>query len=337
VTNGFAVFDTQIGNDATAEVGTNYTVASTQANFTFTSNSGVLELTDPWSFNGTIYGAVTGDFVELTGATDAQVTEFASRTDPVFQIKDTSTGQTATIQFAPADIENYSTANFGVGNFLENGNLTFEVIRETACYSAGTGIATERGDIRVEELQVGDPVHGHYAGLVPIKWIGHRRINCRHHPDPEKVWPVRVRADAFGESLPRRDLWLSPDHAVYVDDVLIPIKYLMNGSTINQVPIDEITYYHIELPQHDVLLAENLPAESYLDTADRSNFDNSDCVVRLFPNFSSRCQNTCAIWETDGCAPLIVAGPKLAAVRQRVNLLAPDEIVHCGHEAAEAT
>jgi hypothetical protein len=280
---------------------------------------------------------VTGDFVELTGATDAQVTEFASRTDPVFQIKDTSTGQTATIQFAPADIENYSTANFGVGNFLENGNLTFEVIRETACYSAGTGIATERGDIRVEELQVGDPVHGHYAGLVPIKWIGHRRINCRHHPDPEKVWPVRVRADAFGESLPRRDLWLSPDHAVYVDDVLIPIKYLMNGSTINQVPIDEITYYHIELPQHDVLLAENLPAESYLDTADRSNFDNSDCVVRLFPNFSSRCQNTCAIWETDGCAPLIVAGPKLAAVRQRVNLLAPDEIVHCGHEAAEAT
>ena len=65
-----------------------------------------------------------------------------------------------------------------------------------------------------------------------------------------------------------RDLFLSPDHAVYVNDVLIPIRHLINGSTIAQVPMDRVTYYHLELAQHDVVLAQGLPAESFLDMRD---------------------------------------------------------------------
>jgi Hint domain len=57
---------------------------------------------------------------------------------------------------------------------------------------------------------------------------------------PETVWPVRVRAAAFGKGMPRRDLWLSPDHAVFVDDVLIPVRHLINGITIAQVPVDDV-------------------------------------------------------------------------------------------------
>ena len=55
---------------------------------------------------------------------------------------------------------------------------------------------------------------------------------------------------------------------MFVDDVLIPVKYLINGVTIEQVPVQEVTYYHVEVPHHAVLLAEGLPAESYLDTGD---------------------------------------------------------------------
>ena len=123
---------------------------------------------------------------------------------------------------------------------------------------------------------------------------------------------MRIAAGAFGASLPARDLYLSPDHAVYVDGVLIPVKHLINGTTIEQVPVSAITYFHVELPRHDVLLAECLPVESYLDIGDRSAFGNGGAAATLHPDFASR------IWEAEGCAPLVVAGPTLAEVRQRL-------------------
>ena len=67
---------------------------------------------------------------------------------------------------------------------------------------------------------------------------------------------------------------------MFVDDVLIPIKHLINGETIVQEPVDVITYYHIELGEHDVLLAEGMPAESYLEDGARSAFDNAEGPVR---------------------------------------------------------
>jgi hypothetical protein len=106
---------------------------------------------------------------------------------------------------------------------------------------------------------------------------------------------------------------------VFVDGVLIPIKHLINGCTITQEPRDEVTYYHVELDQHDVLLAEGLPTESYLDVGDRSNFANGGDVMRLFPDFSTRTQNACALWEMYACAALVVTGPKLDDARRRVN------------------
>jgi serralysin len=48
-----------------------------------------------------------------------------------------------------------------------------------------------------------------------------------------------------------------------VNAVLIPIRRLINGSTITQVPTDRVSYCHLELPQHDVVLAQGLPAEIF--------------------------------------------------------------------------
>jgi len=183
-----------------------------------------------------------------------------------------------------------------------------------ACFRAGTRILTDRGEAAVETLQVGDLVRtmlGETAA--PIIWIGRREVDCTRHPQPKKVWPVRVAPGAFGPGRPRSDLFLSPDHAVYVEQVLIPVKCLINGSTITQVPMDAVTYYHIELPQHAVVLAEGLPAESYLDTGDRSSFANGGGPMRMFPDFSAR------MWEAYGCARLIVTGPELDAARKLVN------------------
>jgi hypothetical protein len=189
------------------------------------------------------------------------------------------------------------------------------------CFAAGTRIATRRGEVPVEELRADDCVEVvHGEKFEPVVWIGRRHLDCRRHVTPQHAWPVRVRAGAFGAGRPYRDLWLSPDHAVYANDVLIPVKCLVNGRTIEQVTVNEIDYYHVELPRHGVLLANGLPVESFLDVNEnRGFFANGDAPTALHPNL------TALAWEANGCAPLVVTGPELDAVRDFVSRLADVE------------
>jgi hypothetical protein len=186
------------------------------------------------------------------------------------------------------------------------------------CFAAGTRIATADGWVKVENLRVGDLVATPDGRSQPIVWIGSRSVDCARHPRPETVWPVRVSAGAFEAEKPNRDLFLSPDHAVLVSGVLIPIKHLINDRTIRQVSRNAITYYHVELPRHDVMLAEGLPAESWLDTDDRSGFDNVIGPIRLFPDFATIPCRTAMAREAHGCAPLVLTGLALTAVRRRL-------------------
>ncbi len=164
-----------------------------------------------------------------------------------------------------------------------------DLILANPCYREGTQILTERGEVPVETLSVGDTVVTAGGERRPIIWIGHRRLDISRHPTPEAVWPVRVRAHAFGEGQPCRDLWLSPEHAVCVAGGLIPIGRLLNGGTIAQERVARVAYWHVELESHDVLLAEGLPAESYLDCDNRHGFDNAgDEVASLHPDWRSR-------------------------------------------------
>ena len=123
----------------------------------------------------------------------------------------------------------------------------------------------------------------------PIIWLCHRQGDCANHPKPRQVWPIRVAAGAFGPGRPHTELFLSPDHAVYVGAVLIPVCHLINTSTITQVPMDQVTYYHLELPQHDVVPAQGLPAESFLDLKDGSNYANRPGPIRRYRTTPSAC------------------------------------------------
>ena len=149
-------------------------------------------------------------------------------------------------------------------------------------------------------------------------WIGRRHIDLRRHPTPSRFRPVRVRRDAFSDGAPDRDLFLSPDHAVYANGVLIPIRHLTNGSTIEQVPVDAVTYYHIELAEHDVVWAEGLEVESYLDTTERRDMAIEHRSVSSSPGLIAR------TWESLGCAKLVLIGHELNAVRERLTRQARD-------------
>jgi hypothetical protein len=116
---------------------------------------------------------------------------------------------------------------------------------------------------------------------------------------------------------PARDLFLSPDHAIFAEGVLIPVKHLLNGGAITQLPVDGVTYYHIELSHHAVILAEGLPVETYRDTGDRHAFANASGVTMLHPSFGPAEADTALIAEALGYAPLRVTGPEVARVRSR--------------------
>jgi hypothetical protein len=178
-----------------------------------------------------------------------------------------------------------------------------------ACFASGTRLRAMSGDVAVEQLAVGDVMLTHAGIGRPIRWIGRRVIDLRDHPRPRDVQPVRVAAHAFGARQPERALILSPDHAVYFDGALIPVRHLIDGKRIVQLQRKTVTYWHVELDRHDVILAENMPVESYLDTGDRAGFATDAHLVS-------------SIWESEGCAPLTVTGPKVDAARLLAQSLA---------------
>lgn len=185
------------------------------------------------------------------------------------------------------------------------------VTETIACFVQGTRIATPGGSVAVENLRPGDRVLSAFGGSALIIWIGHRRLDCRRHPRPLEVLPVRIAAHAFAPGRPCRDLLLSPDHAVLVDGVLIPVRHLVNGCTIARQHAASVTYFHVELPAHDALVAEGLACESYLDTGNRSAFAGGGATM-LHPRFAP------ASWEVDACAPLVLSGPALARIHRRL-------------------
>ena len=276
--------------------------------------AGTLTLEQPSFVPAVIEGFNTADAIVLDGVS-ATTVSYASG-DLKFQ---TSSG---TFDLAV-------TGSHTLSDFLANftGSSTDVTLEPgvVPCLATGSRLATDRGLVRVERIQVGDVVITASGGKQTIQWIGHRQVDCRDHTDPKRVWPIRIAPHAFGQGLPTRPLLLSPDHAVFVDNVLVPIKRLMNGSTIVQRKVAKVTYYHIELPQHDLLLAEGLPVESYLETGGRSAFANGGGVVQLHPDFAPDPDRIALQWESCGYAPLRIEGKEfdrvVAHVRSRAILL----------------
>jgi hypothetical protein len=88
----------------------------------------------------------------------------------------------------------------------------------------------------------------------------------------------------------------------------MPIKVLQNGKTIVQQQRATVEYWHIELDQHDIILAEGLPAESYLDTGNRTGFVNGGAFIEAHPDFKPK------HWA-ETCLPLVQDGPEVARTK----------------------
>ena len=152
------------------------------------------------------------------------------------------------------------------------------------CYCDGTLILTDRGERRVETLAIGDCVITADGVARPIRWIG-RRSYAGHFARGTHVLPICFKAGALDVNRPRRDLWVSPHHAMFLDGVLIEGIDLVNGASIIQAErVERVDYFHVELDSHDIIVAEGALSESFVDDDSRGMFQNAHEFAALYPD-----------------------------------------------------
>ncbi len=279
------------------------TVAGT-INFHFNDGSGdVLEIDGdskltPAAFAGTITGYTPGDTILLpnvpSNVSGVATTGSYNITTGVLAI---TVGDPVTIDLSIPGFASSSgpVALTPVGNGIEVAAV---------CFLAGTRIATPSGEMPVEELAVGDRVRTASGRIRPIVWIGTGRVLATRGRRSAAT-PVIVRKGALADNVPARDLRVTKGHSLFIDDVLIPVEFLVNHRTILwDDQAREVTIYHIELETHDVLVANGAPAESYRDDGNRWLFQNENAGWTLPPQ--------------PPCAPVVTGGPVVDAAWRRL-------------------
>ncbi len=300
--------------DAGATLALQQGVAAPQSILFGPGSGGRLDVSQALALNGVIENFTVGDTIRLPNVGGCAAEQ------QVYSAGTLTLSEAGVVQAALRISGPYATGDFRLSADPNGGTDV------TACFVRGTHIATTEGPVPVESLHAGMRARTARGALREVVWIGRRMVDCGRHPQPATVQPVRVRAGAFGAGLPSRDLLLSPDHAVFADNVLIPIRYLVNGASIATVRRTSVEYFHVELASHDVILAEGLAVESYLDTGNRAAFTNGASAritngasaLMLFPDFARRS------WAHDACAPLVTTGPALAAVKRGLLARLPD-------------
>jgi hypothetical protein len=118
------------------------------------------------------------------------------------------------------------------------------------------------------------------GGTSRIAWLG--------GPRPPGIARVRIAAAALAPGLPLRDLLLSPHQTLTIDGVPVRAGDLVNGATILQPGGEAVADWQLELAGHETIYAEGLATECFVAGA----------AGRL--------------------APVVGAGPMLAAIRRKI-------------------
>jgi hypothetical protein len=288
--DGTLTVDGNVGNGIQLKIATGSDLqlngeagTSSAGTVSFTGANGILDLTGEGrtpqgelaQFHDTVQGFTVGDKIEVAGA-QYDTLLFNNSTD-VLEVE--NGGHTIeTIQLAGL----YPPNEFQITTTGTTDTIT------CICFMAGTMIAIPDGSVAVEALKRGDLVLTSDGRAVPVSWVGRQTVSTVF-ADPLRVLPIRIKAGAIGENVPSRDLLLSPDHAILVDHALIQAGALVNGTSVvreEDVP-HTFTYYHVEVDDHALILAENAPAETFVDNVERLAFDNWAEHQALYPEGKS--------------------------------------------------
>ncbi|NVK47874.1 MAG: Hint domain-containing protein [Rhodobacteraceae bacterium] len=157
----------------------------------------------------------------------------------------------------------------------EYANINYTNIEEIIpCFTPGTLIATPKGEMKVEELKVGDRVITRDNGIQEIRWIGHKALTSAELATRRELMPVLIRQGALGAGLPERDMVVSPNHRMLVSnekaallfeehEVLVAAKHLTRMEGVDVVEASDVTYIHVMFDRHEVVLSDGTWSESF--------------------------------------------------------------------------
>lgn len=205
------------------------------------------------------------------------------------------------------------------------------------CFLSGSMIRTSKGDVAVEDIQIGDQVvtfdwRNNQDVIRPVIWTGKGHCKVRFDlPDDEAGWPVRVLKDAIADGVPYKDMLITAEHCLFFRDRFVPVRMLVNGVSIfYDKSISSYEYYHIETESHSIITADGMLTESYLDTGNRSSFRQNGKIATL--------RGAVKNWKNHAGAPLGVersfVEPLFRALEWRQNSLVGGQITP---PAAETT
>ena len=246
------------------------------------------------NFANVIHGFGEDDKIDLAGVSNAVSADLGSGNVLTVTLND---GSKLTLHLDPS--ESFSGEYFHLAS--DNSGGLYITESSQPCYCRGTLVLTDRGEQRVEDLAIGDRLMTVAGEARPVKWIGRRGYSGRFVLGRSDIQPICIKAGALGHATPRRDLWISPHHAMYLEGVLIEAKDLVNGVSIIQ-PMDatDVEYFHLELDSHDIIVAEGALSESFVDDDSRMMFQNAHEYAQLYPAEVAKAAAYCARRVEDG-------------------------------------
>jgi Ca2+-binding RTX toxin-like protein len=221
------------------------------------------------------------------------------------------------------------TSGSGTLTYLNaNGDLVtvnFSEIERVICFARGSLITTARGDVPVQALRLGDMILTADRGYQPLRWLAARRLSADDLTEAPNLRPIRIRARALGNGLPRRDLTVSPQHRILVrskvaermfgnPEVLMAAKHLLALDGVEVVNDGAgVEYWHLMCDRHEVIFAEGMESETLFTGAEAMAAIPKECrdeLFQLFPDIATHSSKT-----SIAARPL----PKGAACRQLVH------------------
>ncbi|MDO5648213.1 Hint domain-containing protein [Paracoccus sp. (in: a-proteobacteria)] len=140
----------------------------------------------------------------------------------------------------------------------------------TICFLAGTRIAVPAGERLVQDLRAGDLVMTLDAGPQPLVWVSSERVDAARLDLFPNLRPVKFARGALGPNIPRRPVFVSPQHRVLIDTAQGPALASARHLVTEGMPRTriikrhgDVTLVHLALAQHHILLAEGAPMESF--------------------------------------------------------------------------
>lgn len=184
------------------------------------------------------------------------------------------------------------------------------------CFTPGTKIKTDQGEVGVEDITVGTRVLTRDNGFQSVMWVGQRTLTPAQLIDFPGLMPVRIAANALGNGIPERTTRVSPQHRMLLsnaqirqwyeaDEVLIAAHLLTCFEGVTREEVATVTYIHFMFAQHEIVLADGAWSESYqpqdmssgaIDDAHRNE------LLAIFPELSGDCEKVYPAARA-GCTP----------------------------------